>query len=296
MRLRSYTGKPVGENDGSLSVASVEDDRVRAILLSSALIDESQLDQIDAQKNRTNQSFREAAVDLGIVSQEVVQQATAGQRSSMLLITGESVVSPAVVAAFDLFDPLTEKLRALRPVIITPAQMTNSKPRIIVISGISGNDTPGIAANFAVVVAQLGYDGLLVDANLSRPTQHHLFGVPNRDGVSTLLTQGPNDAAFVKTQIPHLDLLTAGSDIINVAESLERTSLCGTLRSLRRGYHFVIVDGGTQPIEVAAAMARGSDGVLIIAERGRTQVKRLKQAIGQMESREIDVLGTILAR
>lgn len=295
MRLRSYTNRPSDSSEGSPRVD--QDARLRASLLGNQEINQVQADQIAVLQERTGSTFGEAAIELGFLSRAAIDDLLPQQsHGARALASGTFPVSRAVVAVHDGFDPLSERLRALRAVVITPAQMTANPPRIIVITGVDCDDSPGIASNFAVVVAQLGYDGLLVDASVTQPSHHRLFGLDNDHGVSTLLVKGSQEARFVKTAVPHLDLLPSGPGLTDLSETFERNSLCQALRNIRHGYRFIIIDGGHQPPAIAAALARGSDGVLIVAERGRTQLKHLKQAIAQMEAREINVLGTILAR
>lgn len=226
------------------------------------------------------------AVDAETVAEEFV-----------LLEPGDDRVAPEVVAAYDLFNPLSSKLRSLRALIFNADDMIPNQPRIIVITGVTGSDTPGLAANFAVIVAQLGYRGLLVDANFAQPTLDALFAVPPSNGVTALMEGVPlDDVEIHPTAVPNLDLLPCGPLVANATELAERVELSARLRSLRRGHCFIIVDAGTSGEALAAALARGSAGAIIVTERNETPLKSVQSMIHRMASQNVNVLGTLLAR
>lgn len=214
-----------------------------------------------------------------------------------LLEEGDPRVAPEVVAAFDLFDPLSAKLRSLRSLIFNADDMIPNQPRIVTITGVTGADTPGLAANLAVITAQLGYKGLLVDANFARPTQTALFAVPPSGGVTALMEGDPvDDIETHPTAVPNLDLLPGGPQLVNATELAERVELTSRLRSLRRGYCFMIVDAGTSGEALATALSRGAAGTIIVTERNETPLRAVQSMIHRMASQNVNVLGTLLAR
>lgn len=273
MRLRSHAkphwreaaAEPLDENQRPL---------LGSLLVSTGELTDDELERVVEHQSHTGMLFGDAAVDLGFVSGETVARAIATQNEASLLDPSTSPVSRAVVAAFDSFDPLIVKLRALRSTLFGPEELNSSSVRIFVVAGISGNDTPGLTSNLAVLVSQLGLDTLLVDANFAAPAHHNLFALNNRSGTTTLFAQiGQGELPIASTAIPRLDVLTSGPEVPNVAETVERTSLCSELRALRIGYRAIIIDAGSQAPEIVAALARGSDGVLIVAERRRTPMQ-----------------------
>src|SRR5690606_34906741 len=83
------------------------------------------------------------------------------------------------------------------------------------------------AANLAATMANDGMRVLLIDADLRRPRQHHIFQLENEVGLSTLLIGNPDDReksdlqqdrqmptkldrCIQPTEIPNLKVITSG--------------------------------------------------------------------------------------
>lgn len=297
MRLRSHSGRSAARDLDREAAPSVTTDRVGATLTESGDFSPEDLQRIAQYQERTGLSFADAAIDLGLMTPENISRAVTEQVQAGLIDPETSSVSPAVVAAFDPLDPLSLKLRALRSTLFAPDEMRGHDARVLMLAGVGTEDTPGVAANLAVLVAQLGFKGLLVDANFTAPTQHGLFGLENAEGVTSMLAGGGGQSAYaVPTPVPNLDLLAAGPEIAAISETVERVPLVAQLRAMRQGHRFVIIDAGDQAPEVLAALARGADGVLLVAERQRTSVEAMQTLLRRFESNDVPILGTILAR
>ena len=78
------------------------------------------------------------------------------------------------------------------------------------------------AGNLAAALAHAGKQVVLVDADLHRPRQHRLFGLPNNLGLTTALLDGDAGLANLlqATAIPGLSVLTTGPLPPNPAELL----------------------------------------------------------------------------
>lgn len=291
MKLRSHTAQE------RASRAPVSADPVAATLIEAGALSPEHLEQIHDYRHRTGASFASAVVDLGLVSPETTSRAVTAHVPSGLIDPDASGVSRAVVAAYDPADPLVAKLRALRSVLFNAEELGRGPTRILVLAGIGTDDTAGVAANLAVLVAQLGVRGLLVDANFPAPAQHVLFGIDSDFGVTSLLAGGTRtDAVALETPVPNLDLLTAGPEIAALSETAERVSLVAQLRALDRHYGFAIVDVGEQSADLVAALSRGADGAVIVVERDQTPLSSLRDLLDALERNEVPVLGSVLSR
>jgi Mrp family chromosome partitioning ATPase len=295
MKLRSQSAsRPLSQDRTSRPSASA--DPLTATLIETGALSSEHIEQINDYCQRTGASFADAAVDLGLVSPEVTSRAVTAHVPSGLIDPDTSGVSPAVVAAYDPVDPLVIKLRALRSMLFNAEDLGHGPTRILVFAGIGTDNTAGVAANLAVLVAQLGVRGLLVDANFPTPTQHVLFGINSDLGVTSLLTGTARTDAVVETPVSNLDLLATGPDIAALSETAERVSLTALLRDLSRKYAFVIIDVGEQPADLVAALARGADGVVMVVERDQTPLSSLSELLNALQHVEVPVLGSVLAR
>lgn len=295
MKLRSH-------NSSGAASASEPDTRAAADPINATLVDagglsSEDLDRIAGYRERTGASFAAAVVDLGLVTPETASRALTEHAPSGLIDPDASGISRAVVAAYDPADPLVVKLRALRSSLFNADDLGNRPARILVLTGVGTDDTAGVVANLAVLVAQLSVRGLLVDANFAAPTQHALFGIETDLGATSILVgNSQGDAMVVETPVANLDLLAAGPDVAGLSEMVERVSLIAQIRALRRDYAFAIIDAGEQPPEMVAAIARGADGLVMVVERDQTAIPAMRTLLAQMERNGVPVLGSILAR
>lgn len=295
MKLRSHTSHAPTQNlsDGM----TTPPDPIAAALIESGALSSEHLERIDNYRQRTGTSFTEAVTDLGLASPEATSRAVTAHAPSNLIDPDASGVSRVLVAAYNPDDPLVMKLRALRAILFNAEQLGRGPARVLVLAGIGSDDTAGIAANLAVLVAQLGVRGLLVDANFAAPVQHILFGVDGDLGVTSLLAgKLQTDTAVVATPVSNLDLLAVGREIAALSETAERVSLVAQLRALPCNYAFAIIDVGEQPADLVAALARGADGAVMVVERDHTPLSTLRTLLSALERAEVPVLGSVLAR
>jgi capsular exopolysaccharide synthesis family protein len=105
---------------------------------------------------------------------------------------------------------LEEAFRALRTNLLFQYQR-GSKP-LVVTSLRDGEGKSTVAANLAVQTAALGYDTLLVDADVHKPVVHRTFGVPNDPGLTSLAFARNSDprALMTDTSVSHLRVVPAG--------------------------------------------------------------------------------------
>lgn len=99
--------------------------------------------------------FGEAAVRLGLVSEDDVQEALARQFAYPYLPKGQANLSPRLVAAYEPFSPQVESLRAIRSQLML--RWFARGHRALAVLGADPEDGAALfAANLAVVFSQLG--------------------------------------------------------------------------------------------------------------------------------------------
>src|ERR1019366_2973871 len=82
---------------------------------------------------------------------------------------------------------------------------------IQITSPASGDGKSTVAANLSISIAQSKKKVLLIDADMSRPTIHKLFGISSEFGLSSVIVEEvePKDA-IQATAIPGLSILPCG--------------------------------------------------------------------------------------
>ncbi|HEX4598929.1 MAG TPA: hypothetical protein VH278_14135, partial [Burkholderiaceae bacterium] len=156
--------------------------------------------------------FGEAAMQMGLVQREDVQFALARQFAFPYVERSDASLSQDLLAAFDPNHPAVEQLRALRSQIaLRTAAGPRPHPVVAIVSPTRGDGRSFVAANLAVVFAQLGQQTLLVDACLRNPVLHHFFRLKARQGLSTALAgRSDNDSSTAIKAMPALRVMPAG--------------------------------------------------------------------------------------
>jgi len=190
---------------------------------------------------------------------------------------------------------ISEGYRTLRTNIDYSA--INQKLQIIMVtSSKPGEGKSTTCANMAVAFAQANKRVLLIDADLRKPTQHHLFGNSNRNGLTTaLFNQKPLKEIVQHTAVDNLFIVHAGPMPPNPSELLSSPQMASLLEEARNSYDVIILD--TPPIisvtdaQVVAVM---SDGVVLIVQAGQVSKDYVLKAKSLLDHVNAKLLGVVL--
>ena len=195
--------------------------------------------------------------------------------------------------------PESEAYRTLR----TNIQFSSvDKPirTLLVTSSSPGEGKSTTTANLAVVLAQTNQKVIVVDTDLRRPVLHKVFGVPNNTGLTTALLAGGArtlEHHLQPTEIENLLLLPSGPVPPNPSELLGSHRMGQLIQTLAGEADIVIFDSPpVLAVTDAAVMARQVDGVLVVADAGRTKEGALANAVGDLQKTGANVLGVALNR
>ena len=242
--------------------------------------------------------FGEAAVALRLVSRDDVLVALSEQFHYPYAPEGGRAVSPELVMLSEPFSARAEAFRALRSQMMMRVWTEGEPTRraLAVISPQSGDGKTYCSANLAVALAQLGGRTLLVDADLRGPRQHQVFRLPNRAGLSGLLSgRGDQDAIQPVSGLPTLFALTGGTTPPNPLELVERPAFGLLIRELTGKFDHVVVDTpaaiyGVDSIVVAARCG----AALVIAREHQSRIVRLQELVGAVAGSPARVAGVVV--
>jgi non-specific protein-tyrosine kinase len=207
-----------------------------------------------------------------------------------------------------LTDPRSPAAEAYRTLRVNIQFASPDKPlRTILATSTSAEaGNPTTMANLAVALAETGASTLLVDCDLRRPSLHTLFGLPNEQGLTSLILAAatgdvPGAAAeqptlpLQPTRVDNLRLLTSGPVPPNPAELLASRRMAEILALLSGQASYVLLD--SPPIIAvadAATLAPRVDGVLLVVRAGKTRRDLAAKARKMLEQVQANVVGVVL--
>lgn len=270
---------------------------IGALLMDSGRITPESAERILKLQKERNMRFGEAAIELGLLTEDDIQHALSRQFEYPYLMPGDTSVSQEVIAAFKPFSAAVERLRALRSQLMLRCLNPDAEDRsLAIVSPGNGEGRSYIAANLAVVFSQLGERTLLIDADLRRPRQHQLFCLGNPPGLSAILS-GRAEPENVISRIPHLlglSVLPAGAIPPNPQELLGRPTFTKLLEYSRQNYDVVLIDTPAGHMADAETIASRASAVIAVGRKHVTGINRLQDLVVSIRRSGTPVVGAVL--
>jgi tyrosine-protein kinase Etk/Wzc len=191
-------------------------------------------------------------------------------------------------------DPSIEALRSVRTAL--SLDLAHAPNNIVMMAG----PTPAagksfVAANMAVLHAEVGSRVLLIDADMRNGHLAYFFGQPNRGGLAEVLkgAMQPHEA-LRRTSVEGLTLLSCGSRITNPAAMLMRHNFRELLQRFSHEYDLVIVDTPPFLVVTDAAIIAGDAGATVLVLRsGMQSEEEIAETVRKLERSEARVTGAV---
>lgn len=273
-----------------------QDGRLGNVLVADGKISARDIDPILAIQRARGIRFGEAALQLRLITRDDLRDAIARQYGLLHLLPGSGNISRELVAASEPFHPRAEELRALRTQLLIRWANARVRHRMLaIVSPGAGEGRSYVAANLAVVFSQLGQRTILIDADLRKPRQHRIFDVPDRVGLSAVLSGRADHSAVVPLpQFGTLSLLPAGACPPNPQELLLRPVLTTLLDELRNEFDVVLFD--TPPASLyadAQSLAFRAGSAIVLARKDHTSIAATATTIRVLSDTGTSVVGTV---
>ena len=147
---------------------------------------------------------------------------------------------------FDNYESESPIATELRRLYHNARKSVNGVPpkSFLVTSSDRGEGKSTIASNLAVTIAEFPKKKIvIIDADLRRPRIHEMFGLDCNDGMKECLESSIDPMKVVKsTELPNLQVITAGSRSNSPGKLFESGVLSEMLKKVSFYYDVVIVD------------------------------------------------------
>ncbi|WP_256080022.1 chain length determinant protein tyrosine kinase EpsG [Massilia sp. YIM B04103] len=275
--------------------AAGEPTSIGGLLLEAGKITPENAERVLRLQKELGIRFGEAAVRLGLITEADIQQVLARQFDYPYLQAGDKAYSPHLVAAYQPFSPQVETLRAVRSQLML-RWFARGHKSLAVAAAAQGDGTSLLAANLAVVFSQLGERTLLVDGNMRAPSQHTVFNLKNRQGLSDVLAGRAGLDVIQKVDaFVDLSVLTAGTQPPNPQELLNRSAFVELERQLGSAFDIVLYDTAAFADSFdAAAIAARAGGALLVVRQHKTLVGDIDTMAEKLKQNGAQVVGSVL--
>lgn len=188
-------------------------------------------------------------------------------------------------------DPTANAVRQLRDML--PMSSLGRDPRVIVVCGVSqGAGATLTATHLAAVIVETGRSVVLVDADLRRPSIHHVLGVDGSTGLFDALGAEPLDMVLLPID-DSASLLPAGRQVDSPLPLFSRKHMELVMAELRGTFDYVIIDApAVLDHGDAVALARHADAVVVVIPLS-TRRRDAERAIDTLTSNLAPVVGVV---
>lgn len=193
--------------------------------------------------------------------------------------------------------PQLEAFRRLRTNILAFEDSTS--PQVVLLTSAQRSEGKStVSANLAVTIAQSGRKVVVVDCDMRLPTVHKLFDLPNKRGLTSVLTQEVELAdALLYTTFPRVQVLTSGPLPPNPTELLGSPQMALLLEELKEQFDYVLLDTpALLSVADAAVLAPKADKVAIVVAQSKTRREDLQMVHKQLSNVKTKSIGIVVNR
>jgi len=201
----------------------------------------------------------------------------------------------ALVCQLSPRSPAAEAFRALRTSVLFHGN--GNIPRSVLVTGsVEDEGKTLVSINLATALAQMDKKVLLIDADLQRSAVHKALGLPNRLGLSDVLTgKAKPDAAVAETNAPGLSAMVAGASPENPAELLHSPAIKETLEWAIKTFDAVVLDSPPlASVTDASLLACHVEGVILVSRAQKTRKGMVARSGRALAEARANVIGAVL--
>jgi protein-tyrosine kinase len=270
--------------------------KIGRMLESRGKITREEFKSIIAVQNEQNLRFGDAALMLGLVQREDIDEVLAEQFAYTAAPDRNTTLSPKLIAAFQPDSVQTEALRSLRSELLLRYFNRGSHLSLAIVGAEDAESIAITSANLAITFAQLGISTLLVDANLRSPQLHTLFGHNERNpGLADLIAERALVEPIAVNALGSLWVLAAGTQAPNPQELLANQRYAEKLQEM--SLHFDVIIINTPPlnhIKDAQIIAAQSGAALMVVQENMSRWKDMETICSSLRGVGVRLLGAAL--
>lgn len=167
---------------------------------------------------------------------------------------------------------------------------------ILFSSAVPGEGKSTIVSNLALAMGKAGQNVIVVDCDMRLPTQHKIFGLPNKLGLSSLLSQQTRLIDVMqKSRNPNTWVLTSGPVTSNAMELLGSAQMKSVLELLVQKFDYILLDTpALLPVGDAIALSNIADAIVLVTRQSYCKEDDLRETFKQLSDLNTRIIGVVV--
>ena len=199
------------------------------------------------------------------------------------------------IRSYYQYSSFTEGLRALAMNLRYLMVESGRIKSLAFTSSTSSEGKTTVTYNLSLVLAELGFRVLVVDADLRKPRMHKLAKLDNERGLSDAIISDEPWSNFVQTGVTeNLHIMTSGDISPNPIALLNSEKTRQLIQEWQEAYDYLLID--TPPIGVMAdakSVASQVDTMLFVVGIGRVSPKALQNSLEIIHNSNCNLAGFV---
>ncbi len=175
---------------------------------------------------------------------------------------------------------------------------TNERPTkcIMFTSAVPGEGKSTIVANLGIALGNARHNVIIVDSDLRLPVQHKIFGLSNKLGLSTLLTQQARLIDVLqKSRYANTWVLTSGPSVPNPIDILGSPQMKAVIDLLSQKFDYILLDTpALLPVGDAIVVASFADSILLITRQSFCKEDDFRETCKQLSDVDSKLIGVVV--
>jgi len=195
-------------------------------------------------------------------------------------------------------DPMSDVAEAYRTIrtAVYFGQPNGVAKTLLITSPAPGDGKSTLASNLAIAMAQAGNRILLMDCDFRKPTQHRIFELGKKTGLSNVLAGEMNlPDVIIETPVAGLSVLPCGPIPANPSEILNSQTFADLLDTLCEKYDHVLIDSPpVMPVTDARILAASCDATVLALRAEKSTRKGAIYARDVLQSVGARLIGVVV--
>jgi capsular exopolysaccharide synthesis family protein len=166
----------------------------------------------------------------------------------------------------------------------------------LVTSSLPEEGKSTVSSNIAITTANAGYNTILIDLDLRKPSLHKVFGIENSFGLTDIVMNPKRLEDSIHKIKDNLYFLKSGTIPPDASEIISSNNMKEIMEKISRKFDYVFIDSPPLIIPETRLIGLLSDGVILVLKSNYISPETLHRSINVINSIEKRIIGIVITR